>query len=74
MRVKAGRKCIEPKLEESLRSRNHSLDDDFSAKALMLEDKKKKKKGDSSDEETNDEESCPFVEKVGVSYLVKIVK
>ena len=40
----------------------------------MLEDKKKKKKGDSSDEETNDEESCPFVEKVGVSYLVKIVK
>ena len=74
MRVKAGRKCIEPKLEESLRSRNHSLDDDFSAKALMLEDKKKKKKGDSSDEESNDEECCPFVEKVGVSYLVKIVK
>ena len=75
IRVIAGRKSVQPKLGEALKSRNHSLDHLFSSKALMLEEKKKKKKkddlSDSEDEEDRVEEgdNC-YVERVGVSHVL----
>ena len=69
----AGRHSVEPNLAKSLVTRNHSLDDLFAVKTLMLEEKKKKKdKSDTesdSDDELCEDENCQYVEKVGVSFI-----
>ena len=73
IRVIAGRKSIEPNLPNSLQTRNHLLDDMFSARTILVEEKKKKKKDDadsecsSEDDLGGDDASCRYVEKVGVS-------
>ena len=58
----------------ALKTRNHELDEHFCAKTLMLEGKKKKKNDDTDTSEggSGDEESFPFVEKVGVSVVVEV--
>ena len=53
---------MEPNLAESLKLRNHYLEDYFFAKVLELKDKKKKVEDDNDDEETSD-----YVQKIGVS-------
>ena len=71
IRVIAGRKSIEPNLPDSLQTRNHLLDDMFSARTIRVEEKKKKKDdadSDSSEDDLDgDDASCHYVEKVGVS-------
>ena len=74
-RVMAGRTSVEPNLAESLKARNHSLDDLFGAKTLMLEEKKRQKKSDieseteSEGDESCEDENCRYVERVGVSLI-----
>ena len=58
----------------ALKTRNHELDEHFWAKTLLIEGKKKKKNDDIDTGEggSDDEESFPFVEKVGVSVVVEV--
>ena len=72
IRVVGGRKSVEPNLAENLHTRNHLLDDLFSAHLVKMEEKKKKK--DESDIDTDDEVdgtdgSISYVEKVGVGFI-----
>ena len=75
IRVGAGRDSIEPGLAEKLTSRNHELDDLFTAETLILKQKKKKKKdddsseSDNSDDELTEDDGYNYVEKIGVNIL-----
>ena len=69
IRVVSGRKSVEPNLAESLHSRNHLLDDMFSARVVKMQNKKKKDddiEKDADDYEDNDNE---YIEKVGVNII-----
>ena len=69
IRVVSGRKSVEPNLAESLHSRNHLLDDMFSARVVKMQNKKKKDddiEKDADDYEDNDNE---YIEKVGVNMI-----
>ena len=69
IRVVSGRKSVEPNLAESLHSRNHLLDDMFSARVVKMQNKKKKDddiEKDADDYEDNDNE---YIEKVGVNIV-----
>ena len=59
---------MEPNLAESLKLRNHYLEEYFCAKILELKDKKKKVEDDNNDEEPSD-----YVQKVGVSDYCTIM-
>ena len=75
----AGRKAVEPNLADSLKTRNHLLDDMFSAKTIIMKEKKKKPKATDDDDDISDEEEAVdsdgyhIVEKVGVSHFYSIL-
>ena len=63
---------MEPHFKQSLVSRNHQLDDLFSAKTFTMEEKKKKAKNDCEEGSEEEEGPCKsgyqLVERVGVCY------
>ena len=80
IRVVSGRNSVEPNLAASLQTRNHMLDDFFSARKIVIEEKKKKSTDVDDESEDSEEEEdhldgdngCHYVERVGVRYLVII--
>ena len=70
IRVGAGRKSVESKLAGNLTSRNHLLDNNFSAKTLMMKEKKKKKNEDADeDSDDSDEDQDVLVGEDGLCYV-----
>ena len=61
-----GRKSVEPGLAGSLTSRNHLLDDMFSARVIKVEEKKKKSDDDSDIEDGPDDDGVHYIDRVGV--------
>ena len=60
----AGRDSVEANLADSLKSRNHSLQDFFSVKSFLLEEKKSK----SSNKNGEGAATSSTVEKIGVRF------
>ena len=63
-----GRKIVEPGLAGSLTTRNHLLDDMFSARVIQVEEKKKKSddESDTEDDPDGNDEGVRYIERTGV--------
>ena len=65
--MKGGRKIVEPGLKESLKERNNTLEDLFTARKLPMQEKIKPKDSKSEDFDISEDGRHLFIERTGVS-------